>query len=72
MINFKGFSKQKRFDCVAFGKDGIAYTACYSNRTLGICATVIMKITYQDSWEKVYSIFLVNNTLSYTEMGCHL
>ena len=34
MINFKGFSEQKRFDCLAFGKDGIAYTACSLNRTL--------------------------------------
>ena len=59
MINFKGFSEQKRFDCLAFGKDGIAFTACSLNRTLekiqitsdsvGICATVIKKITYEDS-----------------------
>ena len=33
-INFKGFSEQKRFDCLTFSKDGIAYTACSLNRTL--------------------------------------
>ena len=74
MINFKGFSEQKRFDCLASGKDGIAYTACSLNRTLektqitsdnvGICATVIKKITYKDSWEKVCCIFLVNDKLA--------
>ena len=58
MINLKGFSEQK-FDCLAFGKEGITYTACSLNRTLekiritsdsaGICATIIKKITYEDS-----------------------
>ena len=32
--NFNGFSEQKRFGCQAFGKDGIAYTACSLNMTL--------------------------------------
>ena len=74
MINFKGFSEQKRFDCLAFGKDGIPYTACSLNRTLektrhtsvsvGICAAVIKKITYEVSWEKVYCIFSVNDKLA--------
>ena len=74
MINFKGFSEQKRFDCLAFGKDGVAYTACSLNSTLEkiritsdsveICATIIKKITYEDSWEKVYCIFLVNGKLT--------
>ena len=74
MINFKGFSRQKRFDCLAFGKDGIAYTACSLNRALekmritsdsvGICATIIKKITYEDSWERVYCTFLANGKLA--------
>ena len=34
MTNFRGFSEQKRFYCLAFGKDGIAYTACSLNSTL--------------------------------------
>ena len=81
LFNFKGFSEQKRSDCLAFGKDGIAYTAYSLKRTLekiritsdsaGICATVVKKITYEDSWEKVYCIFLVNDKLAYTEMGRH-
>ena len=29
VINFNGFSEQKRYDCIAFGEDGIAYTACF-------------------------------------------
>ena len=32
VINFKSFSEQKRFDCLVFGKDGIAYTICSLNR----------------------------------------
>ena len=71
LINFKGFSKQKRSDCLAFGKDGIAYTARSLNGTLekmritsdsvGICATVIKEITYENSREKV---FLGNDKLA--------
>ena len=67
VINFKSFSEQKRFDCLAFGKDGIAYTICSLNRiwekiqitsdSVGICDTVIKKITSEDSWEKVYWFF---------------
>ena len=63
MINFKSFSEQKGFHWLAFGKDGTAYTACSLNRarekiqttsnSVGICATVIKKITFEDSWEKV-------------------
>ena len=73
-INFKGFSKENRFDCLAFGKGGITYTACSSNGTLekkwitsntvGICATVIKKVTYEESWKKVYCIFLVNDKVA--------
>ena len=33
MINFKGVSEQKKFDCLAFSRDGRAYTACSLNRT---------------------------------------
>ena len=67
MINFKGFTEQKRFDCLTFGKDGIAFTAFSLNRTLekiritrdsvGICATVTKKITYEDFWQKVCCVF---------------
>ena len=58
MINLKDFSEQKS-DCLAFVKEGITYIACSLNRTLekirinsdiaGICATIIKKITYEDS-----------------------
>ena len=66
-INFKGSREQKLFVCLACSKDGITCTACSLNRTLekiritsdsvGICATVIKKINYDNFWGKVYCIF---------------
>ena len=72
MINFKGFSKQKRFDCLAFGKYEIAYTACSLSNTLEkiqiisdsveICATVA---TWERFLEKKFAaFFLVNDKLA--------
>ena len=75
MINFKSFSDQEGFHWLAFGKDGTAYTACSLNRawekiqttsnSVGICATVIKKITFEDSREKVNDkqrFFLISKT----------